>query len=81
MAKPKTPIVLELDADQLTADEMCLFEPSGFSMSGLCNFIAKYSSWTREEVGKLTMTELNEVAEALSKQVDELAVPLVNDAS
>ena len=81
MAKPKKEIILrDLDPEKLTVDEMCLFEPEGFSMNRLRDFIAKYSNWTLGEVGKLTLTELNEVAGALSEQLDEVSVPLQKDA-
>jgi len=75
MAKPDTALVLTLDPDEMTLDEFEVFEASGFSVKRFKDFMARYSNWTREQVGKLTRREVQEVAERIAQVFRDGALP------
>jgi hypothetical protein len=78
MATPSTPLKLSLDTDALTLDELCLFEPDGFTATGFRKFLLAHTSWTKAEVGGLTVTDLKVVAGQLATAIQEAAVPKAN---
>ena len=79
MALPKSELVLKaINPDELTLDELCLFEPSGFTATGFRAFLIARTNWTRAEVGRLTMRDLKAIAEKLAEKINEAAVPNAN---
>lgn len=76
MAIPEKPLEVSIDPDALTLDEMCLFDPEGFSWKGLKAFLADHTNWSAAEVGKLTLTELQAVTEQMKEAIQQAAVPL-----
>ena len=77
MAIPVTPLVVKFDPNELTLDELCLFEPDSFTASGLRGFLVAHTNWTKKQIGAVTMAELKEVVEQLTEKIKEAAVPLV----
>ena len=77
MAIPTTPLVVKFDPNELTLDELCLFEPDGFTASGLRGFLVNHTNWTKHKIGAVTMAELKDVIEQLTAKIKEAAVPLV----
>lgn len=78
MAIPEKPLALTLNVDELTLDDVALFEKDGFSAAGFKAFMARYSNWTPAEVGGLKLRELKDVAEKIGEQLRVTAVPKVN---
>lgn len=79
--KEKKELIINFDPDKVTVDEYILFEPEGFSMSGMKAFIAKYSNLDEEEIGLMTIKELGDLAEEMGKQLAELSTPLAQGGS
>jgi len=75
MAIPTEPLVVAFDPTELTLDDLCLFEPDGFTASGLKAFLLAHTNWTRAQVGKITIAELKDVVEQLAEKIKEAAVP------
>lgn len=69
------PLELNVDPQQLTIDEACLFEERGFTVTGLREFLIKYSNWTRAEIGALRLVEFNQIASMLRNRMTEMSVP------
>lgn len=86
MAKPlnpdgtERPLVLKIDPEDLTLDEIALFDGE-FKAAGFRAFMAKYSDWTEREVGALTMRELKGMAADIMASVNGTVVPKVNNAA
>jgi hypothetical protein len=76
MTIPSTPLVVKFDPDEMTLDELCLFEPGGFSATGLRAFLAAHTRWSRTEIGNIRLSELREVAEQLAAKIKEITIPL-----
>ena len=78
MAIPDKPLEVTIDPDELTLDEVALFEPSGFTVTGFMQFLAEHTNWTREEIGKIKVREMKEVADQLGEKIKAESVPLVS---
>ena len=76
MALPTTPLKVNFDHNEVTLDELCLFEPDGFSTVGFRAFLIAHTSWTRKEIGAVKVTELKDLAEQLAEKFKEISVPL-----
>ena len=72
---PAETLKLTLDTDNLTLDEAVLFDPEGFSLIGFKNFLVKYGSWSKKEVGNITLGELKDVAQQVGESLKDLSVP------
>ena len=75
MTLPDKPLEVTLDVNELTVDEMVLFDPGGFTMLGFKHFLSNHTNWTEEEVGKITLKELMDISDELGKKIQEVAVP------
>jgi len=81
VAIPDKALELTLDPSNLTLDDLELFEDGGFSVKGFKAFMARYSNWTKTQVGALTVAELRDVAKQLGERLKEAAVPKENAPS
>lgn len=72
------PLELAIDADTITLDELCLFEEDGFTVTAFRQFLRDRSNWTKEEIGKLTKADLEEVMTTARAAAQETAIPLGN---
>lgn len=73
---PDAPLVINgFDPENMTLDEAILFEPEGFTAKGFRQFLIDHSNWSRQEIGRVKIKDLKQVADALVKQLGELAVP------
>lgn len=81
MAIPSKPLELTLDVDELTVDDVALFEKDGFSAKGFKEFMGRYSNWTPAEVGGLKLKELKDVAEQIGERLKVTSIPKVNTPS
>lgn len=75
MAIPDAPLKFKLDPEQLTVDDMILFEPDGFTVSGFKAFMARYSNWTKPQIGQLTVVELRQVSDQLASALEAALDP------
>jgi hypothetical protein len=80
MAIPDKPLVLnDFDPNELTLDEAILLsEPDKFKPSAYKDFLVKYTDWTPEEVGKMTLGELTDVTKQLAERINESSIPLAS---
>ena len=79
MALPQSDLVLkEIDPDEMTLDELCLFETGGFTAQGFRQFLIDHTEWTPREIGKLTVKELKAITEKLAEKVAAASVPNAN---
>lgn len=77
MAIPENALVLSIDPDALTLDDIELFED--FKVKKLKAFMAQYSNWTAAQIGKITIAEMREVVSpAIGEALKSSAVPKVN---
>lgn len=75
MAIPALALKFKLDPEQLTVDDMILFEPDGFTVSGFKAFMARYSNWTKPQIGQLTVIELRQVSDQLAAALETALDP------
>jgi hypothetical protein len=79
---PDKPLALALPAaEELTLDDLQLFEADGFTVRGFKAFISRYSNWTAADVGKLSLKEVKEVTLQLKDALNDSAVPKATSAS
>ena len=79
MAIPEKPLELDIDPNNLTLDEMAIMSPKGFDWYDFRQFLIDHViSWTPDEIGKITIGELQEVSSLLKAEVEKVAVPLAN---
>ena len=76
MTIPTEPLEVNLNPDEMTLDDLCLFEPDGFTANGFRDFLTRHTNWTRKQAGAITVAELKDVAEQLAAKLKEAAVPL-----
>ena len=81
MALPEHALVLDLNADVLTLDDLELFEEGGFSVRAFKAFMLRHSNWSKAEVGAITIAELKDVAAQIGEQLKGAAVPKVTAPS
>jgi hypothetical protein len=81
MAIPDRPLEVTLDVDELTLDELALFEPTGFSIVGFRAFMAEHTNWTLAEIGKIKVKEFKDIQTQLAEKFKEASVPLANSPS
>lgn len=74
MAIPASALVVSLDANDLTLDEMCLFSPDGFDVVVFRQFLVDHTNWTRAEIGRLKVSELKDVVAQIGQQLNAAAV-------
>lgn len=83
MAIPDTPLELSLDPDELTLDDVVLFDPEPAepitTLIAFRSFLIRHSNWSRTDVGSITLTELEQVMEQTRVAVEGTAVPLANE--
>ena len=72
---PDRPMEIDFDPEELTLDEVILFEPDGYTTRGFRQFLIDHTNWTRQEIGKIKVRDLKEVAEQLVARLGEKAVP------
>lgn len=75
MTIPDKPLTVKVEANDLTLDEVCLFQPGGFEIIAFRTFLRERTNWTHAEVGALKVGELQEVAEHLRDALRSTAVP------
>jgi hypothetical protein len=76
MAIPTEPLVLNIDPDSMTLDDVELFyEPTKFKPSAFKAWMGEHSNWTAEQTGKLTLGELKAVAQQIGEAIQEATVP------
>ena len=75
MATPTTPLALTLDVDELTLNDIELFEPGGFSVKRYKAFMVAHSNWTAAEVGALTLAEMKAVGLKIGEALASAALP------
>ena len=81
MSLPVEALTIKIDPDQLTVDDMILFEAGGFKFSSFKSFLASHSNWSSEQIGALTMSEAKEVVKEIATQIAQGAIPKENAAS
>lgn len=72
------PLEVNLDPDEMTLDELCLFDSEGFTASGFRAFLIWHTNWTKEEIGKLTVRDLREVVAQMGAKLQAQSVPFAN---
>ena len=73
---PDRPLeIQDWDPEELTLDEVILFEPDGFTAKGFRQYLIDHSNWTRQEIGRIKVRELKEVSAQFLAQIGEKAVP------
>lgn len=77
MALPKTPLKFNDDfqPDELTLDEICLFDSRGYSAYTFREFLIARTQWTRKEIGAIKRGEIAEAYDLALKALGELMVP------
>ena len=77
MALPQTPLKFSDDfqPDDLTLDEVCLFDPRGFSSITFREFLLTHTQWTPKEIGTINRREIREVYDSALKALGELMIP------
>lgn len=70
------PLDVNLNPDEITLDEMCLFDGEGFTASGFRAFLINHTNWTKAEIGKLTVKDLKEVVTQMGAKLQAQSVPL-----
>lgn len=76
MTIPAEPLKLSFDVENLTLDEVEMFqEPEAFRVSTFKRFVAKWSNWTKEQVGALTLGEMKSLAPVIARQLNESISP------
>jgi hypothetical protein len=75
---PTEALKLSLDTDELTLDELELFEAGSFTVKGFKAFMAAHSNWTAAQVGALKVGEMKAVAVQIAAALQEAAVPKAN---
>lgn len=79
MAIPDRPLELNINVNELTLDEMVLFSEKGFNWFDFRQFLIDHViNWTHDEIGAVTIGELQKVAEQIREAVEQNAVPLAN---
>ncbi len=78
MAIPEKPLEIASDIQTMTLDELTLFSEKGFNFFDFREFLYKYGSWTKEEVGALTLKDMIAVAEQIGEAIKKQAVPLAS---
>lgn len=80
MALPKTPIAFKDDfqPDDMTLDEVCLFDPRGFSSFEFREFLTQHTQWTTKEIGAITRNEIRKAYDLALKALGELMNPPAN---
>mgnify|MGYP001600189206 CR=1 FL=1 len=76
MAIPDKPLQVRFNPAEITLDELCLFEPDGFSLVGFREFLRNHTNWDRAEIGSISLTELEQVAKDLAEEIEKLSIPL-----
>lgn len=72
------PLEVHFDPDEMTLDELCLFDGEGFTATGFRAFLVNHTNWTKQEIGKLTVKELKDVTAQLGAKLQAQSVPLGN---
>lgn len=75
MTIPSVPLEISIDANELTLDDLEVFEPGSFSVKVFKRFMAAHSNWTAEQVGGLKVSEMGAVADKLRDALQGAAVP------
>ena len=77
MAIPATPLKFREDfvPDDLTLDEVCLFDTRGFSSFTFRDFLLMHTRWTPKEIGAITRKEIRNVYNLALTTLGELMVP------
>lgn len=76
MTIPNEALVLSIDADRMTLNEMeMLLEPDHFRVSIFKAFMVAHSNWTADEIGGLTLGELKDVSVQIGRALTETALP------
>lgn len=82
MAIPAKPLKLSFDADQLTLDEMAMFEPdTGIKASVFKQFLTKYGNWNKREIAGLVRADVVAVWAECIKQLAEATNPKASAGS
>lgn len=77
MSLPDTPLKFNFNPEEMTLDELCLFEPEGFTATGFRAFLITHTNWTKKDIGQIKVAELKSVAEQLGEKLKAATVPLV----
>lgn len=75
MALPNEKLILNLNTDELTIDDMILFEEGGFKASLFKEFLSRHSNWTAKQVGAITVKEMRDVSQQIADTVKEASLP------
>lgn len=58
-------VEITIDPDELTLDDLELFEPGGFSVARLRRFLGRVTTLSRDEIGQLRLRDLRAIAEQI----------------
>lgn len=73
---PSKPLVVSpIDYEELTLGELAILQGEEFSATRFCEFLARYTNWTVDEIKNLTVKELRTVAKELGEKLKEQATP------
>jgi len=78
MAIPKNPLEVNTELRKLTLGELKLFSQQGFDFYKFTEFLATRTNWTPDEIDRITIDELEDVARQLGEAIQKQAVPLVS---
>lgn len=78
MTIPERALVVTVDPKDMTLDEMVLFSVKGFDIYDFRQWLIDNTEWTAEEIGKIKLRELEQVAIQIGEAVKAKAVPLAN---
>jgi hypothetical protein len=88
MAIPTTPLEINFDPDRMTLGDNELLRSEGRTGESIpeqmefthlfAEFLIQHSNWSRDEVHRITFTELQEVARQIGAAMQARAVPLAS---
>ena len=76
---PAEPLKLTLSPDEMTLDDIAIFDSEGFSIPKFRKFLLSYGSWDDKQIGAIKLKELREVAEQVGNALKNLSVPKGNE--
>jgi hypothetical protein len=74
MAIPAEPLKLSVEPEQMTLNDLELFE-GGFTVKGFKAFMAGHSNWSAAQVGLITVAEMKQVTEQIREALKDSALP------
>ena len=79
MSLPADEMVVTVKMDEMTVDDLCLLEEfatgDNRSIRQMRKFLVGKTSWTNEQVGKLTLAEMMDVFKKVLAAITEGSIP------